>query len=529
MMRPTTRTAFIAAMIVTIGGFVFGLDLGVIAGTFGYLTAQWGLTDIQIGNVGAAPGFGAIFALLFAGPVSNRIGRKKTIQVIAALYLVSAVTSALALGYWSLVAARFLGGLAFCSLSLASMYIGEIAPSNLRGRMVAMNQINITIGLTAAFFVNFVIQSIAESSPGWAAPLQLGTNAWRWMLGSEIVPALAWLLLLAWIPESPRWLMSAGREAEARKAMARVMPQDGIEGEVASIRQSMQRSHGAKTLGAQLRELFSRHARAAAIIGIVIAAIQPITGINAILTYAPIVFSQSGMSDPFKSTIWIGVVSVVANLGAFALVDRLGRRPVVLLGLLWCIVSLGACGWAFHHARYSFDEASLARVGQKLGAEPAAAVAGLESAHYASDLAFMQEMRRVLGEQLANDNKTFLIGQAAHLDTGLVLVAILSFIAAFNVSIGPVMWVVFSEIFPTQLRGIAIPTAHLVTAIVNYFVQFLFPWQLANQGARDIFLFYCICVAAGLAALFFLLPETKNKTIEQIEAELVAGRRKAGR
>jgi MFS family permease len=165
-------------------------------------------------------------------------------------------------------------------------------------------------------------------------------------------------------------------------------------------------------------------------------------------------------------------------------------------------------------------------VEEKLGAEQADALRAMDPRDYKSDLAFMQDMREVLGEQTANDNKTFLIGQAADIKTGLVLIAILSFIASFNASIGPVMWVVFSEIFPTQLRGIAIPTAHLVTAVVNYFVQFLFPWQLSNMGARDIFLFYGVCVAVGLVALSFLLPETKNKTIEQIEAELNKGRTK---
>ncbi len=522
-MRTSQSNAFYYAAIVTLGGFVFGLDLGVIAGGLSQISEQFGLSDIQLGAIGAAPGFGAIFALFFAGPISNRLGRKATIQLIALLYLVSAVTSALAPDYRMLWSARFLGGLAFCSLALASMYIGEIAPSDKRGRLVAMNQINIALGLLAAFFINFLIQQIADSGSELAVSLNLQTTAWRWMLGSEIIPALVWLLLLFGVPKSPRWLMSVGREDEARTAMSKVLPGESVEPEMQSIRQSMSQREAGATSFSQLFQLFGRHARKATILGIVIAAVQPITGINAILTYAPIVFEQAGSADPLWNTIWIGVVGLLANFLAFALVDRLGRRPIVVFGLFWCVLSLSACGWAFHQARYSLDEAAVAAVQLELGEEHASAVANLTNeidVEYANDIEFMKGMKAALGEELANSQKNFLIGKAAQLNTNLVLAAILSFIAAFNVSIGPIMWVVFSEIFPTTLRGIAIPAAQLVTATVNYFVQQFFPWQLANMGARDIFLFYGICVTVGLVLLFFLLPETKNKSIEQIESEL---------
>ncbi|MEM1085502.1 MAG: MFS transporter [Verrucomicrobiota bacterium] len=518
-----TRNAFFYSVIVTLGGFVFGLDLGVIAGTFSYISKQFGLDDLQIGTVGAAPGLGAVFALLFAGPICNKMGRKKSIQLIALLYLVSAICSALAPNYWTLVAARFLGGLAFCSLSLAAMYLGEITPSHLRGRMVAMNQINIVIGITVAYLVNYLIQQGAESGAGYAETLGLETTAWRWMLGSEIIPALAWLLLLFRIPESPRWLMTQGREEEARKAMAKVLPMEQIDGEVEAINKSIAGSHGAKTGFQQLKELFSRHARKALIIGVTFAIIQPITGINAIQTYAPMVFEQAGSADPLWNTIWLGVAGLFANILAFILVDRLGRRPVVNFGLIWCAVSLGLCGWAFHKAEYDFDKDAIAKISEEISPEAAASIEELGDKDFGSDLEFMKSMRTALGDETADANKNFLIGQAAQLNTGLVLFAIVSFIAAFNLSIGPVMWVIFSEIFPTQLRSIAIPAAHLVVAVVNYFVQWFFPWQLTNMGARDIFLFYCVWAVLGLIALFILLPETKGKSIEEIEAELNKG------
>ena len=380
------------------------------------------------------------------------------------------------------------------------MYIGEITPAHLRGRMVAMNQINIVVGVTAAYFINYLIQQTAMSGAGWAASLNFEQNAWRWMLGSEILPALLWLILLFQIPESPRWLMSVGRVDEARLAMSKVMPAESIEPEVASIERSMAKSHGATTMWAQLRELTSRHARMATVVGIVIAAVQPITGINAILTYAPIVFEQTGVDDPLWTTIWIGVVSLLANVLALMLVDRLGRRPVVIFGLLWCAISLGVCAWGFNQATYTLTPESMANVKQELGEEHEEVFGRLDEqldAVYPNDVAFMQSMRETLGNTLADEKKSFLIGQAAQLNAGLILFAILSFIAAFNVSIGPVMWVVFSEIFPTQLRGIAIPAAHLVTAIVNYFVQQFFPWQLANMGGG---IFSCSIVYASQRA-----------------------------
>ena len=519
-MKTTNSNAFAYAGIVTLGGLVFGLDLGVIAGTFGYIKDLFKLNEIEIGTVGAAPGFGAIFALLFAGPVCNKLGRKKTIQLIALLYLLSAITSALAPNYWTLVSARFLGGLAFCSLALASMYIGEIAPANLRGRMVAINQFNIVIGLTAAYFIDYVIEKAAHSDAAWVVSLNLQETAWRWMLGSEVPLALIWLLLVFIIPESPRWLMSVGREEEAKLAMAKLMPESEISSEVNSIKKSMEKSHGAKTLGAQLRELFAKHARKAVLIGIIIAAVQPITGINAINTYAPMIFAQTGAADPLWQTVWLGIVSLVANVFAFLLIDRWGRRPVVVYGLLWCVASLGLCAWGFNQARYSLDEKAIARIIEELGDEHAEVLGGLEGTaggRYDSDIAFMKQMREVLGIELADKKRDFLVGQAFDGDAGSILFGVFSFMAAFQFSIGPVMWVVLSEIFPTQLRGIAIPGAQLITAFVNYFVQQFFPWQLANMGARDIFLFYFACVTIGMVALYFLLPETKNKSIEEIE------------
>ncbi|MEM8945844.1 MAG: MFS transporter, partial [Planctomycetota bacterium] len=329
--------------------------------------------------------------------------------------------------------------------------------------------------------------------------------------------------LVSLIPKSPRWLMMVGRDSEATEAMAQLMSREDIPGEIAAIRESMSNSDRVGSARGQLRELLSRHSRKAVVIGVTIAAVQPITGINAINTYAPMIFAQTGAEDPLWQTALLGVVSLVAIVFSFLLIDRFGRRPIVLFGLFWCVASLVICAWSFQQASYSLTGDSIAEIKDQLADEHpgvADALVGQDGVVYQSDISFMQQMQQLLGTEVANKNKDFIIGEAADIDGDLVLTAMLSFMAAFQFSIGPVMWVVLAEIFPIQLRGIAIPAAQLVTAVVNYFVQQFFPWQLSNMGARDIFLFYAVCVSIGAVALSMLLPETKNKSIEEIEIEL---------
>ena len=216
-----TRRAFLYAAIVTIGGFVFGLDAAVISGTVRYITIEFGLTDLEVGAVVSAPGFGVLFALVVTGAICESIGRKKTLIMVAALYTLSALLSAIATSYEMLVGARFIGGLAFASLSIASMYIGEIAPSSQRGKLVSMNQIMIVIGLTAAYFSNYFLVEVMADSP----------DVWRWMLGMEILPALAWMLLLFLVPQSPRWLLCKGQKEAAKAQLLKLVGPERIEQE----------------------------------------------------------------------------------------------------------------------------------------------------------------------------------------------------------------------------------------------------------------------------------------------------------
>lgn len=515
------KHAFTYSTIVAIGGLIFGLDAALISGTVNYIVQEFGLTDLQLGMAVSAPGLGVLLALPVAGYAANVLGRKKSLQIIAALYLISAISSALAPSFLTLVAARFLGGLAFSSITLASMYIGEIAPAKWRGKLVSMTQINIVIGLSAAYFINYLILQATNSGATWVETLGIKQYTWRWMLGSEILPALIWLGLLFFIPKSPSWLLYKGRVEEAKNTLRKLIPESEIPHKVEEMQQSLEKSDQNRSIGTQLKEIFSKPMRLILVIGITIAIVQQATGINAVLFYAPTIFEQLGIGTDaaFMQAIWIGLTSVIFTVLSLLLIDKVGRRPMIIWGLIWIIASLGICSYGFKTARYNMTSEAIAELKDLPNADRLNTLIGTE---FQSDTEFKKALKETLGE---NDSRTYssqLLQKGATMNTTLILIGILSFIAAFHFSVGPIMWVLFSEIFPISLRGIAIPLFALISSLVNYLVQQFFPWQLTTMGGSAIFLTYAILVAIGLVILYRVLPETKNMTIEEIELKLSA-------
>ena len=513
------KNAFLFSTIVAFGGFVFGLDAALISGTVNYLIQEFGLTDLQLGTVVSAPGLGVFVALPLAGWASNALGRKKTLQIIAALYLISAITSTIAPSFWTLTAARFLGGLAFSSITLASMYIGEIAPPQWRGKLVSMTQINIVLGLSAAYFINYLILKWTGSDAAWVSDLGIKENTWRWMLGSEIVFALIWFVLLFFIPKSPSWLVYKRRIDDATKSLAKIYPTNEIPQQISEMKASLENSIEDFSIGSQLKEIFSKPMRIIFIVAITIAIAQQATGINAILFYAPTVFEQIGFGTDaaFMQAIWIGLTSVVFTILALMMVDKLGRRPLIIWGMVWIILSLGVCAYGFSKATYTISEKAISEMTEFPDAEKLQTIVGTV---YNSDLEFKQAIKETLGEEDARNQTNMLLQKGADIPTTLILLGILSFIAAFHFSVGPIMWVLFSEIFPISVRGIAIPFFAIVTSLVSYLVQKFFPWQLSTMGGTYTFLFYAGTVTIGLIILYFTLPETKNMTIEEIQVAM---------
>ncbi|KZS38836.1 MFS transporter [Aquimarina aggregata] len=513
------KNAYTYSIIVALGGFVFGLDAALISGAFKFITSEFNLNDWQVGALGFGPGIGVLIALPLAAWSSNKYGRKSTLKIIAALYLVSALGSAFAPSFVTLLAARFLGGLAFSSITLAAMYIGEVAPANWRGKLVSMTQINIVIGLTAAYFINYWLLTVTNSDATWVHSLGVKEYTWRWMLGIEIVPALIWFGLLYLVPRSPAWLVYKDRSNEAKLTLAKVMPKNEIDAHIAEMLQSVTKSDQINSVGSQLKEIFSSKMTIIVIVALTMSLVQQFTGINAVLTYAPTVMEQLGLGEQaaFQQAIWIGLVSILFTVLSILLIDKVGRRPMMIWGLVWVVLSLGICAYGFGTAKYELTDEAIEEMSDIPEVTKLTKLVGKQ---FETDIEFKEVIKSIVGDISARDNSSVFLQKSAVLNATLILIGILSFIAAFHFSVGPIMWVLLSEIFPISLRGIAIPFFALISSTISALTQFFFPWQLANMGASSIFLFYAGIVFIGLLILAKFLPETKNLTIEEIQEKL---------
>lgn len=515
-MTAQARQLFLVALVVSLGGFVFGFDASVISGVVGFVSREYRLDVWQEGLVVSAPTLAAILASLVVVPLSDVAGRRRMLLIVAVLYLVSAVWAALATGFITLVVARAIGGLAFGSLMITPVYVAEIAPAKQRGVLVSINQMNIVVGLSAAYFSNYLLVALAARGGSWVSFLGIDAWTWRWMLGMEILPALAWVILLWFIPESPRWLIVHHRVDDARAVLRRLLPVDEVESQVAAV-QAATREASADA-APRLAQVFSRKLRPVLLIGLVVGVAQQITGINAVFFFATSIFEQSGVGTDaaFAQAVWVGLINVVFTVVAMLLIDRVGRRPLLLAGLAGVVVSMALAGWGFHQAVYRLDAGGL----QRLEPSVATRLVALDGRVFARDRDFKQAAAAALGADVFKRHESALIQGAIRLNPLVVLAGILGFVASFAVSLGPVMWVVLSEIFPNHLRGLAMAAVGFLNAGVSFLVQFLFPWELATLGNAGTFFLY-----AAFGLLFFglvarLLPETKGRTLEELEVEL---------
>jgi len=470
-MTPNTRYIIRVALIVALGGFLMGFDASVISGVVGFIGPEFELTKIQVGWAVASLTLTSTLAMMTAGPISDRFGRRPVLKVAAVLFTLSAIASAIAPDYLTLVIARMLGGFGVgAALIIAPMYIAEIAPADIRGRMVSFNQLNIVIGISVAYFSNFLILSLGQSDLAWAQSLRMGDWTWRWMLGVEAIPAIVYFFALFLVPESPRWLVMRGKAEEALQILTRVSGKSQAEEDLGAVQKSLDdEAHLEK---GSVKDLFLPAMRLVLTIGIVIAILQQITGINSVFFYAPMIFEQSGIGKDaaFMQAVLVGIVNLVATVVAIALIDKLGRRPLLITGLVIIASSMLLLAYSFSSATYG------------------------------------------PGGELIDMNAT------------MVLIGILSFVAGFGISLGPVMWVLFSELFPNRLRGIAISFCGLINSSVSFIVQLVFPWELENFGPATTFLVYGSFAIVGLIFVMRVLPETKGRSLEQLQAELVTNK-----
>lgn len=505
------------ALIVALGGFLMGFDASVISGVVRFIEVEFGLSKLQLGWAVSSLTLTATLAMMVSGPLSDRFGRRTILYAAAILYGISAIGSALAPSFALLVAARMVGGLAVgASLIIAPMYIAEIAPPEMRGRMVSFNQLNIVIGISVAFFTNYLILQFGQSEAGWALALGFGEHNWRWMLGLETLPAILYFVGLFFVPQSPRWLIMQGREQEALPIMEKAAGSAAASRELAEIRASIARESSIEK--GTVRDLFAPAMRFVLTVGVVIGILQQITGINSVFFYAPIIFEQSGIGTDasFVQAIFVGLINLVFTIVAILLIDRIGRRPLLGVGLAGITIAMFVLAFGFYQATYTLGPEATEVV-----VEHAQELQPLIGQTFSSDVAFKNALQESLGADVAQLHESELIAAAISMNPMLILFGILGFVAAFAVSLGPVMWVLFSELFPNRIRGLAISFVGLINSGVSFLVQLVFPWELATLGSGTTFLIYGLFAAAGLIFVLMVVPETKGKSLEELERQLV--------
>jgi len=454
-------------LVASLGGFLFGFDTAVISGTFDFVEKLYGLDRFGVGWFGSSALVGCIFGALAAGTLGDRFGRKPILILSAALFFVSALFSTIPPNFSVLTIARLIGGLGVGTASvLAPMYISEFAPPRIRGRLVALYQLSIVVGILAAYYSNWLLLDLSRHHPAtvaWSPWLQwvVVGEVWRGMFGAEMLPAAAFGLLLFLVPESPRWLVKAGKESRALAILARVDGAAVAAAELAEIRQSLGQETG--TVG----ELFRPGLRRALLVGVMLSVFGQLSGVNIVVYYGPKILAAAGFQDAaaLLGQVGFGLINLVFTVLALLLIDRLGRRPLLVGGMAVVTAALLVVGVLF----------------------------------------------------LAGGADKALAGGAVSRTIGIWIgLMICVYMAAIAFSICAVIWVLTPEIFPNRVRGRAASIATFANWSTNALSAFLFPWFVGRFGMHAGFLTAAaICLAA---TLFFYryVPETKGKSLEEI-------------
>lgn len=518
-MNHHTRNTVLIASIVALGGFLMGFDASVISGAVKFIEIEFDLNKIQLGWSVASLAFAATFAMMVAGPLSDRLGRRPILKYAAILFFVSALISALAPSFLVLVIARMIGGLGVgAALIVAPMYIAEISPPEMRGRMVSINQLNIVVGISVAFFMNYLVLKLGQSDAAWALSLRLGEWNWRWMLGLEALPAVLYFFSMGLVPESPRWLVMKNREKEALEVMTRFSPLDKARDQIHEIRSSVTQQPAGKS--SKLASLFTKPMRLVLIIGVTVAILQQITGINSVFFYAPMIFEQSGIGTDasYMQAVLVGLTNLAFTLLAIALIDKLGRKTLLSVGVSGIALCMFILAYGFASATYTLSKDSINQLPANIDRVQ---IRQIENKTFDSDLSYKKALADILDEKTLKQHEAVLISSSISMNPTIILAGILGFVASFAISIGPVMWVLFSELFPNRIRAVAISFVGFINSAVSFLVQLVFPWELSTLGNAGTFLLYGLFAAAGLVIIVKILPETKGKSLESLEQILV--------
>jgi MFS transporter, SP family, sugar:H+ symporter len=462
--KEQTNLPFVAAIVAvaTIGGLLFGYDSGAVNGTQDGLKSAFALSEAGLGFTVGSLLLGCMAGAFLAGRLSDVFGRRHVMMMAAILFLVGALIQGFSHEQMVFVAARIMGGMAVGAASVLSpAYISEVAPANIRGRMTTVQQIMIITGLTAAFVVNyFLAQSAGKSTD----PLWGGYEAWRWMYWMQAVPAAVFLIALLFIPESPRYLVSKGRNDEAKGVLTRLFGAGAADGKLAEIRASFSEDHAPRMSDVLAKGTFLRPIVWA---GILLAVFQQLVGINVIFYYGATLWQAAGFSE--DQALLINIVSGAVSIGicffTAALIDKIGRKPLLLIGSLGMAVTLFAMAYAFSNG--TLDAAD------KL--------------------------------------------QLSDSDGLIALVAANLYVMFFNASWGPVMWVMLGEMFPNQIRGSALAVCGLAQWSANYAITQAFPIMLVSMGLAASYSFYGVCALISFFLVKAFIKETVGKELEEME------------
>jgi SP family galactose:H+ symporter-like MFS transporter len=442
-----TKFVTIAAAVSALGGLLFGYDTGVISGAILFIKQDLSLSAITEEFVVSAVLFGAVIGAIFGGALSDRFGRRRIIIVAALIFSLGAIGTAFAEGVAWLVIGRVIVGIAIGVASFAApLYISEVSPANVRGRLVSLNQLAITAGIVVSYLIGYALS---------------GIRGWRWMFALAAIPSVVLVIGMLLMPESPRWLVSHNLIDKATLALKRIRGSEKVSVELGEIQSSLAQQSG------KWSELFSPLVKPALFIGICLAVFQQVTGINTVIYYAPTIFQFAGFqsaSVAILATVGVGVVNVIITIIAMHLLDRVGRRPLLIIGLAGMTLSLAILGLAFT----------------------------------------LPDLLRRHG--------------------WIAVGSLMLYVAAFAIGLGPVFWLLISEIYPLKIRGLAMSIASVANWGSNMIVALTFLTLTQAIGKNGAFWLYGLLTIGAVIFVLFLVPETKGRTLEEIESHWRSGK-----
>ncbi|GAE63695.1 MFS transporter, SP family, arabinose:H+ symporter [Chryseobacterium indologenes] len=447
-MSSTSHSTLIykSTLVASVGGLLFGYDTAVISGAVGFMKTYYQLSDVMTGWVASCALLGCIVGAMYSGKLSDLVGRKKVLMLSGILFVISSIGTALAPDLWIFVIFRIIGGMGIGIASMLSpMYISEMAPAAIRGRLISIFQLGIVTGILVIYFVNAYIAGIHDEI--WNI-----STGWRWMFGSGTIPSIIFILLLLTVPESPRWLAAKKRNTEALDILSLINGNELAQQELKSIDESLR-----DETPFSFADIKTPQLKRALVIGIALAVLSQITGINAIMYYAPEIFKSTGVGSEsaFMQTILVGIINVIFTLVAIKYVDHWGRKKLLLIGITGMAVCLFTTGLVFYKQQQGY----------------------------------------------------------------LLLIAILGYIACFAMSLGPLTFVVIAEIFPTKARATAMSVATFFLWLAVFLVSQTFPVLIGSVGSAFTFWMYMIISVFTFFFIWKMIPETKGKTLEEIEKE----------